>query len=161
VSPPSPSDRLAAVTPPWVHLLVAADDGPPMLPTPPPGVVVRVLDGRRCRTKQALLAEMARGLGFPAHFGGTWDALEDCLTDLDWLPATGYRLVILAADRLLRQEPASYATLVALLEDVGRAWGTGATGHAGRRPVPFHTVLVVPAHRRSARADWGVAPLGH
>ena len=68
-------------------------------------------------------------------------------------------LIVLAADRLLAREQASYTTLVALLEDVGRAWGTQATGHPDRRPVAFHTVLVVPAHRRNARADWGVAPL--
>ena len=159
MSPPSPADRLAALTPPWVHLLVAGDDGPPALPAPAPGVVVRILDGRRCRTKPALLAEMARVLAFPSHFGGTWDALEDCLTDLEWLPGTGYRLVIHAADRLLAREPASYATLVALLEDVGRAWGTAATGHAERGPIAFHTVLVVAPHRRIARADWGAAPL--
>jgi len=158
MSPPAPTDPLATITPPWAHLLVTGDDEPPALPAPPAGAVVRTLDGRRCRTKRALLAQMARELAFPAYFGGTWDALEDCLTDLEWLPGTGYRLVILAADHLLAREPASYATLIALLEDVGRAWGTGATGHAGRRPVPFHTVLVVPAHRQRTRADWGVAP---
>jgi Barstar (barnase inhibitor) len=156
----SPSaDRLATVTPPWVHLLVTGDEEPPALPPSPPGVVVRILDGRRCRTKRTLLSEMARVLEFPAHFGGTWDALEDCLTDLEWLPGTGYRVLILAADRLLAREPASYAALVALLEDVGRAWATGATGHPGRGPVPFHTVLVVRAARRSARANWGVTSL--
>ena len=159
MSPPSPTDRLAAVTAPWVHLLVAGDDAPPALPPPPPGVVVRTLDGRRARTKRALLAEMARVLAFPAHFGGTWDALEDCLTDLEWLPGAGYRLIVLAADQLLAREPASYSTLVALLEDVGRVWGTQATGHPDRARVAFHTVLVVPAHRRHARADWGAAPL--
>ena len=154
-----PADPLASTSPPWVHLLVTSVDAPPFLPVPPPGVVVRTLDGRRCDTKRALLAEMASLLAFPAHFGGTWDALEDCLTDLAWLPAEGYRLIILAADRLLAREPAGYATLVALLEDVGRAWGRHATGHPGRGAVAFHTVLVVPAHRRSARANWGVTLL--
>jgi len=157
--PPTPADPLASTAPPWVHLVVTDDDEPPALPEPPPGFVVRTLDGGRCRTKRSLLADMARVLAFPAHFGRTWDALEDCLTDLEWLPGTGYRLVILAADRLLARDPAGYATLVALLEDVGRAWGTSATGHPGRAAVAFHTVLVVPAHRRSARADWSVAPL--
>jgi hypothetical protein len=138
---------------------VAGDDEATALPASPPDVVVRILDGRRCRTKRALLAEMARVLGFPTYFGATWDALEDCLTDLEWLPARGYRLIILDADRLLARAPADYATLVALLEDVGRAWGTRATGHAGREAVAFHTVLVVPASRRDARPDWGVTPL--
>ena len=155
----SPADRLGSTAPPWVHLLVAGDDGPATLPAAPHDFVVRTLDGRRCQTKRALLDELDRVLGFPAHFGRTWDALEDCLTDLGWLPGTGYRLIVLTADRLLAQDPTEYATFVALLEDVGRAWATVATGHPGRSAVPFHTVLVVPAHRLGVRPNWGVPRL--
>jgi hypothetical protein len=157
VSAPSPARHLESTAPPWVHLLVADADA--TLPAPPPGFVARVIEGRRGGTKRALLNEFARALAFPPHFGRTWDALEDCLTDLDWLPGTGYRLVIRAADRLLPRDPASYATLLALLADVGRAWGTAATGHPGRDPVPFHTVLVVATRRLGARPDWGATRL--
>jgi RNAse (barnase) inhibitor barstar len=158
VTSPSFTDRLASTAPPWVHLLVGGDDAPGTL-SAPPGFVVRTLDGRRCRTKHALLEELARVLGFPAHFGRTWDALEDCLTDLGWLPGEGYWLIILAADRLLARDQAGYATFVALLEDVGRAWATTATGHPGRSAVPFHTVLVVPRDRLGTRPSWGVPRL--
>lgn len=34
--------------------------------------------------KEALLEAIARSLEFPGWFGGNWDALEDCLTDLSW-----------------------------------------------------------------------------
>jgi len=34
--------------------------------------------------KEALIASIASSLGFPEWFGGNWDALEDCLTDLSW-----------------------------------------------------------------------------
>jgi hypothetical protein len=121
--------------------------------------VVRALDGRRCQTKRTLLDELARVLQFPAHFGRTWDALEDCLTDLDWLPHAGFWLVIASAHRLLARDDAGYATFVELLEEVGRAWSTGATGHPGRGAVPFHTILVVPAARLAARPSWGVPKL--
>jgi len=157
MSAPSPAERLQSTAAPWVHLLVA--DGDAALPAPPPGFVERVLEGRRCGTKRALLGEFARVFAFPPHFGRTWDALEDCLTDLEWLPGVGYRLVIRAADRLLARDPDGYATLLALLADVGRAWGTAATGHPGRDRVPFHTVLVVPARRLAARPDWGAPRL--
>jgi RNAse (barnase) inhibitor barstar len=152
MSAPSPAERLQSTAAPWVHLFVAGGDA--ALPPPPPGFVERVLDGRRCATKRALLDEFARVLAFPPHFGRTWDALEDCLTDLDWLPGAGYRLVIRAADQLLPRDAAGYAALVPLLEDVGRAWGTAATGHPGRGAVPFHTVLVVPAKRIGTRRNW-------
>ena len=36
--------------------------------------------------KDALLARIAGALEFPQWFGGNWDALEDCLSDLSWLP---------------------------------------------------------------------------
>ena len=44
--------------------------------------------------KKELLARLAQGLQFPAWFGGNWDALEDCLTDLSWLHADGHVLLI-------------------------------------------------------------------
>ena len=34
--------------------------------------------------KEAMLASIAASLAFPDWFGGNWDALEDCLTDLSW-----------------------------------------------------------------------------
>ena len=34
--------------------------------------------------KDAMLAAVSRSLAFPEWFGGNWDALEDCLTDLSW-----------------------------------------------------------------------------
>jgi RNAse (barnase) inhibitor barstar len=159
VSPGSIADRLASTGPPWVHLLVGDDRAPGRLPPPASGFVEAALDGRRCSTKRALLDEVAHVLGFPAYFGRTWDALEDCLTDLAWVPASGYRLVIAAADRLLARSPGQYATFVALLEDVGRAWGAAATGHPGRGQVAFHTVLVVSPDRLAARRNWRAARL--
>ena len=146
--------RLTTPTAPWVHLLVtgrleAPDD-----------FVVRILLGRRCRTKAALLDELARVFEFPPHFGRTWDALEDCLTDLSWCPGAGYWLVIGEADRLLAGNRPDYNAFLALLTDVGRAWGTSATGHPGRGPVPFHTVLIVRRQHLDARANWRAARLG-
>lgn len=44
--------------------------------------------------KSELLARLARGLHFPAWFGGNWDALEDCLTDLSWLEGDGHVLLL-------------------------------------------------------------------
>jgi hypothetical protein len=43
------------------------------------------LDGNRCKTKEMLLNELASIFKFPKHFGQNFDALYDCLTDLEWL----------------------------------------------------------------------------
>ena len=47
----------------------------------------------RFQPKDGLLRAIAAALRFPDWFGQTWDALEDCLTDLSWLDADGYVLV--------------------------------------------------------------------
>ena len=39
------------------------------------------------RSKQKLLRVLAEQLQFPAYFGYNWDALEECLQDLSWVPA--------------------------------------------------------------------------
>ena len=50
--------------------------------------------------KQALMERVARALEFPQWFGGNWDALEDCLTDLSWSQAGGHVLLIEGAEGL-------------------------------------------------------------
>lgn len=154
MSAPPLADRLTTPAAPWVHLLVIDDPGPNRSFDAPDDFRVGILDGRRCPTKAALLEELARVFEFPPHFGRNWDALEDCLTDLTWRPGAGYWLFVYAADRLLADDPPSYDAFLTLLADVGRAWGTSATGHPGRGPVPFHTVLLVFRRHLGARADW-------
>jgi hypothetical protein len=46
--------------------------------------VVRVPRG--LRSKEKLLGVFAARLEFPTYFGGNWDAFEECLGDLAWLP---------------------------------------------------------------------------
>src|SRR5688572_29636457 len=47
------------------------------------------------KEKSALLERIAETLAFPSWFGGNWDALEDCLTDLSWCQAKGDELGVL------------------------------------------------------------------
>jgi hypothetical protein len=37
-------------------------------------------------SKQALLSALASQLTFPDYFGHNWDAFEECVRDLSWLP---------------------------------------------------------------------------
>jgi hypothetical protein len=141
--------HLAGTAPPWVHRWVAAGAAlPPTLLTAPPGFVVRTLDGTRCGTKPVLLRELARALAFPATWGENWDALDECLTDLAWLPATGYRLVVTDAARVLadagRAASAERRTWLGVLRDAGREWAAPRGGAWPRPATPFHVVLVVP-----------------
>ena len=66
---------------------------------------VAVLDGNRASTRERIFQELARALRFPDYFGHNWDAVYDCLTDLNWLPAAGYVLVLDGFGQLATNEP--------------------------------------------------------
>jgi len=155
-------DVLTAIDPPHVHLAVVkpGDDAAAALLAAPRGFVARSIDGRRCPTKAALLDALAHVFALPATVGRNWDATEEALADLEWLPARGYVLIVTDADVLLEGAPEDYHIFVAMLEDVGREWATPRTGEWPRAATPFHTCLVVAEGRETARKDWGAPRLG-
>jgi RNAse (barnase) inhibitor barstar len=118
----------------------------------PPGCVVKVFHGRKCRTKSALLGEFSRVLEFPSYFAKNWDAFVDCLTDLQWLPAPGYVFVILDAEEVLAEQDQDYAIFIDILNEAGRVWGTEQDV---RPEIPFHVVLVI-ADRDKNKRNWGI-----
>ena len=148
-------DHLRSTKAPWVHLVVL-DHGQTAerLLGAPAGFVSRTIDGRRSRSKHALLAELARVLEFPAGSGRNWDALEEMLADLEWLPAKGYLLIVTDADELLTDDPDDYDTFIEIAKDVAKEWGTARSGEDARPAVPFHMCLVVSRRRADARGDW-------
>jgi hypothetical protein len=77
------------------------------------------------RSKRALMAEYARQLRLPDYFGWNWDALDECLRDLHWLPDA--RRIVLVHDGLpLRGGSRGRRTYVQLLRGAVAAWATGA-----------------------------------
>ncbi len=111
----------------------------------PTWAVVR-LRGSRCLDASGLFAEAGAALQFPSYFGENWDAFADCLSDLSWLPAEGYLLVLDEADQLLRGAPDDLETLRTVLTETAQVWGEQqavlADGTAD--PVPFSSLLVSP-----------------
>jgi hypothetical protein len=81
--------------------------------------------------KDALLERMARALAFPQWFGGNWDALEDCLSDLSWSKADGHVLLIEDAAALPADER---GILTDILSSVAAYWA--------ERGRPFFAVFV-------------------
>ncbi len=81
--------------------------------------------------KETLLRNIAAALHFPDWFGGNWDALEDCLTDLSWREAPGHVLIF---------ERAAPGDELGVLLDVLRS---AAESWAARRK-PFFAVFIDP-----------------
>ncbi|MGA8908100.1 MAG: barstar family protein [Acidobacteriaceae bacterium] len=109
-----------------------------------PNTVIRVVRGRRMQSKEHLLDEFAAAFQFPLYFGRNWDAFEECMADLQWLPAKAYVLVISDASFLLKMEPAnSMVVLFEILDRVSREWTDGKLPdiNVEQDPVLFHVLL--------------------
>jgi RNAse (barnase) inhibitor barstar len=74
------------------------------------------------RGKYGLLDRFAKTLRFPAHFGRNWDALNDCLCDLDWLGAKGLLLIVTGANDFVAADEEDFQTAVEILESAGEFW---------------------------------------
>jgi len=81
--------------------------------------------------KDALISRVAAALEFPEWFGGNWDALEDCLSDLSWSAAGGHVLLFEGAERLPADER---GILLDILASAAASWK--------ERGRPFFAVLV-------------------
>lgn len=100
------------------------------------GLEIIELSLAAAKTKEDLLKALAHALGFPKWFGGNWDALEDCLSDLSWREARGWVLVFRSFDALPRDD---FGVLLEVLSSAAQFW-------AGRGK-PFFAVFIDP--RRS------------
>jgi hypothetical protein len=69
--------------------------------------------------KDALLRTIATALAFPDWFGGNWDALEDCLSDLSWAKGAGHVLLFEGATALPADER---GILVDILASAAASW---------------------------------------
>jgi RNAse (barnase) inhibitor barstar len=149
--------NLQSTKPPWTSLLVVTGgQRAESLVRPPTEFVLRIIQGAKCRTTDSLLTECARALDFPDYFGHNWDALEECLIDLEWLPAKGYVLLITDAGGVLPDDEEEYETFLEILRDAGEAWGTGQVGMGARRATPFHVLFAVSERERAKRTHWGM-----
>lgn len=85
--------------------------------------------------KEALLERLAQALGFPAWFGGNWDALEDCLGDLGWRAGDGHVFLFAGYEDLPADD-------LGVLLDVLAA----SAAYWVERGKPFFAVFIDPRH---------------
>ena len=74
---------------------------------------VRVPSG--IRSKEKLLGIFAKQLQFPGYFGWNWDAFEECLRDLSWLP--DQQLIVVVHESLPFGETENRETYLAILRN--------------------------------------------
>jgi Barstar (barnase inhibitor) len=125
-----PIGRLERVDWSCVHF---ANEGPSEDDLTDGDIALVRLRGSEITGRHELMDGLAVGFSFPDYFGRNWDAVDECLRDLSWLPARGYVLVVTAAEGVWRREPRLAARLV-------ESWLFCAEDWA-RRETPFHLVF--------------------
>ena len=85
---------------------------------------------------------MAAALQFPSYFGANWNAVNDCLRDLQWLRARAYLLVITEGESLFDDTDAgAVASFVTAVDAAAEYWRTPATGPMRHDATPFSVLL--------------------
>jgi len=140
-------ERLLQSTGPRLHLMVATlseatDFGWSLARHDGRQVVVRFLRGQKMQTASQLFDEFAAALQFPHYFGENWNALLECLTDLEWLPDGACVLLILDGTQLLaREAEESLAVFFDFLAVAADEWTAAEKGPLEPAPRPFHVVF--------------------
>lgn len=73
-------------------------------------------------SEQDLFQVFARALRFPDYFGSNWDALDECLADMEWFSAPGYVVWIGGVSQWLRRCPESLGKMVSAWLDAASSW---------------------------------------
>lgn len=98
------------------------------------GTVVQISVSKVENDKE-LFVLLAQALKFPGYFGHNWDAVDECLADIQWLPAAGCVLVCTEADSAWSRCPTTLGKLISVWLGAARNWGETGT--------PFHLIFVV------------------
>jgi hypothetical protein len=86
------------------------------------GVQVFYLDGREICDKQSFLHKVAEAMKFPDYFGYNWDALDECITDLDWCPAERYILIYDQPEVFSKAAPTEWKIAYDVLQSAVGYW---------------------------------------
>lgn len=100
-------------------------------------LTLKVIEGsvKNVNTDEELFAVVSSAMEFPDYFGSNWDALEECLGDMGWLPSGGYLLILRDSSKGWSQCPNVLGRFVSAWLDAGEFWM--------KEKVPFHLVFVM------------------
>lgn len=92
-----------------------------------------VLAGQIISDKASFLRACSEAMGFPAYFGHNWDALDECITDLSWVPGRGYVVLYNAVAHFATSDRAQWTIALDLLQTAVAHWQT--------TPTPMYVLL--------------------
>src|SRR6516162_1975648 len=87
------------------------------------GLTMFRIDFTHVKGKKDLLDQVVKALQFPAWFGSNWDALNDSLTDLDWLGVkAGYVIVFENIEHFARSHAQDFHVVTEILRAASEYW---------------------------------------
>ncbi len=92
-------------------------------------------DASSIKNDEVLFSAISKSLEFPDYFGGNWDAINECLSDMEWNEAEGYVLFVTNASELWRDAAYTAGKLVSTWQFVAEQWS--------QEDIPFHLVFVL------------------
>ncbi len=108
---------------PWLHVVAKHGALPVDLLLPVTGrMYVARLDGGEMHDTDAVFQQFYDRLKLPDCFGWNWNALSDCLRDLQWLSVDHCVLIVEAADEALAGDPCEQRLLFDTLLWAGQRW---------------------------------------
>lgn len=149
-------EQIFATTPPWVEAIcnVSPDFNRNLIQRCPTSFMLAQLRGELCRSREDFFIQFARALKFPTYFGANWNAVEECVRDLEWLPAEGYVIQIDRADELLTVNESDYPIFIDVMQKAGRDWATPQAGEWPRAAIPFHVLLTTSLSEADSGRAW-------
>ncbi len=83
------------------------------------------INGQEIKSKGNLFTYISQVLEFPDYFGYNWDALSECVRDLEWLQkAKGYILLFSHPENFLRNSPLDFKIFLRVVSFASTEWRT-------------------------------------
>jgi Barstar (barnase inhibitor) len=86
------------------------------------GTKVFVIDGEQIVDSMSLFQQFATVMQFPEYFGHNWDALRDCLTELDGHEVDRYIMTIDKLDVFINRDPSQWTNFLDVCKSVVEYW---------------------------------------
>ncbi|MFK0117013.1 barstar family protein [Streptomyces sp. NPDC090994] len=96
-----------------------------------------------------VFSQFCKTLRLPGYFGWNWNALHDCLSDLNWISATRYLLIMEESEKILNEAPEERSTFFRTLLRSAEDWARRPNS-AEHAKSTFHVIFLYSAGARDA-----------
>ncbi|MEM9299810.1 MAG: barstar family protein [Bacteroidota bacterium] len=106
--------------------------------------VVIKLDCCMMKTKEGLFNQFAQAFKFPEYFGENWSAFNDCVTDLGWITADAYSVLLLNSEFILADESSDqFDIFIRIISEAADEWSkpVAENDRWDRLAIPFHIIF--------------------